>query len=72
MSAVALAPYESPTLISDSYDENEAAPAIIAAVAAALGVSIAFVTFVCSQCPGQCTSYWRTYWTVARWWTVGC
>jgi hypothetical protein len=66
--------YEAPSFGLDDGEHVEAVPAIIAAVAAALGVSIAFVTFVCSACGwSKCTSYWTTYYTVLRWWSPwGC
>ena len=48
--STALVTYERPTFEVPDTDEVEAVPAVIAAVAAALGVSIAFVTFVRTAC----------------------
>lgn len=73
--AIALATYEAPAFTVEELDEVEAIPVIIAAVAAALGVSIAFVTFVCTACGwARCRSYWDTYKTVWKWMLpfVGC
>lgn len=70
-----LAEYEAPSFALEEMDGVEAVPAIIGAVAAALGVSIAFVTFVCTACGWhRCRSYWDTYRTVAKWMLpfVGC
>lgn len=67
--------YEAPSFALEEMDGVEAIPAIIGAVAAALGVSIAFVTFVCTACGWhRCRSYWDTYATVAKWMLpfVGC
>jgi hypothetical protein len=65
---IALATYEAPAFTVEELDEVELVPAIIAAVAAALGVEIAFVTFVCTACGWhRCTSYTDTIQTVWKW-----
>ena len=68
MTAVA---YEKPVFNeANGLENNEAWPiaaAIAAAAASALGVSAAFVAWVCTQCPGQCRSLNQTIDTVRKW-----
>ena len=70
--AIALATYEAPAFTVEELDEVEVVPAIIAAVAAGLGVEIAFVMLVCTACGmHRCTSYTATFKTVVKWMTLG-
>lgn len=63
--------YEAPRLNFDQGTvDNEVLPiigAILVAAGAALGVSAAFVAWVCSQCPGECRSLPQTIGTVRAW-----
>lgn len=60
--------YAAPEIeLSTPTTDNEAAPAIIAAAAAVAGVGVAFATFVCAQCPGQCRSLDQTVTTIQNW-----
>jgi hypothetical protein len=71
----ALATYEAPAFLVGDLDEVEIAPAVIAAAAAAVGVSIAFITFVCNACGWhRCKSFGSTVATVTKWLLpfVGC
>ncbi len=63
--------YQSPALEAMELDENEVLPFIVIAAAKALGVSAAFVVWVCAQC-GGCTSLWRTINVVRAWFGSGC
>lgn len=62
--------YESPVLhLQDESVENE----FLGAVAALLGVSVAFVSFVCNACGWEnCRSFWSTVGTVRAWFGSGC
>ncbi|MGJ9411415.1 hypothetical protein ACHAAC_01795 [Aeromicrobium sp. CF4.19] len=65
--------YEAPTINAADFGENEAVPAFILAAAPVLGVSAAYIVWVCDQCVRtDCNSFGNTVTAVRRWWGDGC
>lgn len=62
--------YTAPTIMIEDPDvDNE----FLGVVAAFLGVSVAYVGFVCNACGwSNCRSFWSTVGTVKDWWGPGC
>lgn len=63
--------WEPPALLSNhSREDYQSQWAVAAAVAAVLGLPLAFVLYVCSTC--QARSYDACVTAVKRWWGPGC